>query len=385
MIPVAYVYLLQASYPKSCTAKNSDGTGSWQTIWEWLVWDMQNLFDNKYQPRGPSGEVLEFNRGKIIDDNYFVWVYAVLGDMDFFQKDLGLPSQSNMDPNWACAHCHANKTNHNWFDFRPSAAWRKSAAREPATTHVICKLPGFTTWHFAIDWLHVMDLGLACHAVGGTLYDVVFRRLQHLSRVKAMAEVASYIQSHTASHGKLPLNIELKHFINVEKHQAMYPVLQFLKAAEVRALVPVVANLALEFCDGTPQSKHICKMMKYLACTYDIMHECGDVLGARYSDFDKAMTSCLLEYNWLARDAMNAVPYIPRWSVVPKMHYAVHLSQQAGICNPRLVWCYGGEDFVGRISKLGLAVSHGTAAFRMPCSLMDRYRIGMHIRLMSTD
>ena len=86
---------------------------------------------------------------------------TLTGDMDFFQVDLGCPHQGNADPNPACHLCRTNKSTMNWFDFRRRAPWRSTLPRDPASAHPINGVIGWSPWHFAIDWLHIVDLGIA--------------------------------------------------------------------------------------------------------------------------------------------------------------------------------------------------------------------------------
>ena len=375
------IAIFKASFPKSCSDP-AKLVGTMDTLWMWIVLVMYCLFENSYADLDPFGKPFERAGQEILPDGYFCFVYSVLGDMDYYQKDLGLPNQANFDPNPACGHCTANTSTHNWFDFKPGSTWRASLPGARPSYHPIYDVKGFTTWHFAIDWLHIMDLGTASHAIGNVLYDIVFVRLSHLGRQRAMHDVTQYIyDGEPTEHGRLPPTLDIKNFVDEKKHLSAYPCLVHLKAAEVRALVPRIEALAKDYCDGSPHSKHMSKLMTHLASMYDIMHECGHVLGNRWRQFDTSMTSFLLEYSWLANNALEAVPYLPRWSVVPKHHYAVHLAQQAILCNPKCLWTYGGEDFVGRISDLAGACLKGTASFRVASSLMERYRYAMHMSL----
>ena len=316
---------------------------------------------------------------------YWFWVYSMLGDMDFYQNDLGTAHQANMDPKDACPWCTANKTTRNWFDFRPSAPWRKSQPRPRASDHQIYNLRGFTTWHFGIDWLHVMDLGVSCHAIGNVLADVVFRRLGHLSKEAAMVQVTNFIYDNDGSveHGRLPPSLDLKNFTTPKSVNSVYPILAHVKASEAKALVPRVAELARDLCDGSQLSVHLKNMMGHLEKMYNILHDSGYVLGDAWPTFDSAATKFLLEYNWCADSALAIRPYVPRFSFVPKHHYLAHLAQQARVINPKYIWAYGGEDFVGKASDLAHSCLRGTPVYRVPTTLMERYRLGMHMQLRS--
>jgi hypothetical protein len=137
--------------------------------------------------------------------------------------------------------------------------------------------------------------------------------------------------------------------------------------------------LTREFADGSETSIHEIALMNALERMYEIMHDSGISLGPLLAEFKKCTTTFLLEYNFLATKYMAVIPYAPRYSVVPKFHYVVHLASQARCCNPRLVWAYGGEDFVGKMSKLAHSVLPGTSCFRVSSALMDKYRIAMHL------
>jgi hypothetical protein len=41
------------------------------------------------------------------------------------------------------------------------------------------------------------------------------------------------------------------------------------------------------------------------------------------------------------------------YNIVPKHHYLQRLADRRRLENPRRYWAYSGEDFVGRISRLG--------------------------------
>jgi hypothetical protein len=121
------------------------------------------------------------------------------------------------------------------------------------------------------------------------------------------------------------------------------------------------------------------RLAQHLATAYDMMEQSGYVLPDPQA-FEHEVTAVLLEYNYLAKHAMGRVPYVPRWSVIPKHHYLAHLAQQAYVINPRMLWTYGGEDFVGKVSDLGHHCLRGNASFRVGSALAERYKLAMHIR-----
>ena len=195
---VASTNLIIASFPKSVSASGPRGT--FATIWSWLVWDLNQLFTGKYAKKDPFGN--EFEDGSefatragtdILQDKRFFMVWGVMGDMDFYYNDLGLPHWRNEAPKTCCAWCKGDKVLNNWFDFRPTALWRKSQAADPSSDHIINQLIGWTPFHFSLDWLHVVDLGVAAHALGNAIYDVCFKKLKHMQKNAAVNEIAAFI------------------------------------------------------------------------------------------------------------------------------------------------------------------------------------------------
>lgn len=379
--------LLVASWPKSVACEPD----TWNVLWSWIVWDLKALAANRYHAVDPFGEPLDPNSyyGKkagqtIFDEGFFVMLYGVQGDLEYFSNDLGLPHHANVTPKPCCGWCRGNKDVHPWFDFRPDASWRTSGLPDLHLTHPLFDLPGFTLWHFCLDWMHVMDLGVAPHALGSPLWHIVFVALSHLTPAEAVAKVAQFLledlNSSESVHGKPITSFDLKNICDPKLPNSDYAHLRFFKAAEVRGLVPSVYRAALHFDNGTRIMQHMCNMLKHLVAMYATMHNAQIMLKREeFAVLKKASSTFLLEYSFLARDAMANGRHL--FSIVPKFHYMSHMVDQMKYCNARFTWCYGGEDMVGRISRLGHSCLRGLATFKVVDKLMQKYRIAIHFRL----
>ena len=69
---------------------------------------------------------------------------------------------------------------------------------------------------------------------------------------------------------------------------------------------------------------------------------------------------------------------VPRWNVVPKFHYFAHMIDELhdrGM-NPRCFWCFGDEDFVGRVARIVFRTH------RLACMMrgIERYLCYMHMQ-----
>lgn len=374
---------LLSAFPKSCSTKATH-----ECIWKWLVWDLQAVRRNKYPNVDPFGNEFPSDSlaarlagTKIMPDNLWAYTFGVMGDNDFFQVELGLPHQGNMPPKPACHRCQGCKIigNRNWFNFSEGSPWRRDIPRSPPSEHCINSIDGFSGWSYLLDWLHTVDLGIAPHAIGNVMYDVVYNKLGHESKSKACALLLGKMHEVPSTHGKRLERLSENDFTTHRRHLKQYPCLTHVKGAEVRNSIPGMLHVARHYNDGSDWSMHQVEMMQGLNDMYKVIHDASIVLTAdEFSQLKKSTHLFLKHYTWLANKA--AADERCMWSVVPKFHYLVHLIEDAAIVNPRFTWCYGGEDMVGRIARLCHMCLFGTPVQKLTLTSSQRYRVAMHVR-----
>jgi len=68
-----------------------------------------------------------------------------------------------------------------------------------------------------------------------------------------------------------------------------------------------------------------------------------------------------------------------------KAHSCMHMALMSNFMNPRMVWCFGGETFMGVMRLLGEASNKSCSYQGLPSTnlLMRRYVVGLH--LLMTD
>ena len=66
---------------------------------------------------------------------------------------------------------------------------------------------------------------------------------------------------------------------------------------------------------------------------------------------------------------------------VHKAHSCMHMVLMSHFMNPRMVWCFGGETFMGVMRLLGEACNKSCANQGVPSTnlLMRRYVLGLHL------
>jgi hypothetical protein len=182
---VVATQLLLAALPKSCTvsAKRErlpEQSDSWRAIWKQLVWSFKALYEGGHPvtdadglPHAAGSYRAEMAGKPLTPQRLRAVVWVLAGDMEYLQNELGLPHHATDNPCWLC---RCDKGTRSFVDFRKNAAWRATilSAEEhrqrPPTNHPVMAIPGVSAYSFAIDTLHVMELGITSHALGKFLF-----------------------------------------------------------------------------------------------------------------------------------------------------------------------------------------------------------------------
>lgn len=180
---VATSQLLLAAVPKACCNKSDDPELDTMTaVWEVLVWSFQHMFYGKHPEFDHQGKAwavkskraqaagIHLQAGKLRG-----CLFCISADGEYFQNEFKLAGASH---NECCFNCKANKSDVPYNDFRPAAAWRKTIVQhkdKTPTSHPLKKIPGVNGHSFHYDTLHNLEEGVAAHAVGNAMFDLVCR------------------------------------------------------------------------------------------------------------------------------------------------------------------------------------------------------------------
>jgi hypothetical protein len=378
--------LLVAVCPKDCCVPGPQGT--WASIWQWVVWSMTWLFRGVHPNADPFGKVFEKDtyRGKkagkpILPQGMFIFLWAFPADMEFLMNDLGLPRHAAEYP---CGWCQGNKSDVPYNDFRLAALWKNTVPKSPPTDHVIMQIPGMTVWHFALDMLHVMELGGTSQMIGNVLFYIVYMLMTDVTRTAACnriwSEILELYEELEVHHDHRLKELHLKNFYDTKAPWTNFPCCHFMKAAEVKGLIKPVLRLAERYCDmSDDEGKHVVLAMRNLSVFYDALSSAPMTPDESHrKKLNDSMTKFLLHYSYLGKLAFDQRRQM--YSFVPKIHYMAHLAQQAMFLNPKYVTCYSGEDYVGQISQLGHTCLYGTVGWKLSVPLFGKYRIAMYLR-----
>ena len=236
--------------------------------------------------------------------------------------------------------------------------------------HPLLALPGVSGLSVMADVLHILDLGLAHHALSNVLFLLCwkanyfgrgFNPQQRLDQLW-MRVVAQYRRRQTSSRiGALSLS----HFTDPARPHQVFPCLSTrIKAAESRHLVPILASIWDDVSDlANEEDSHISLMLTGLSNAYEAL-ECREqrLPRANLAAFESGLDQCLVHYRWLHSSALAA--HRSLWHEVPKHHFTQHVKLQASLQNPRFCWCYPDEDFMGYVKSITESCLAGTKAHR---------------------
>jgi hypothetical protein len=170
--------------------------------------------------------------------------------------------------------------------------------------------------------------------------------------------------------------LSVNSFVDPSRPRAEYPILKS-KAAEARALLPVILDLCDEFSAGTNRDQLRLRCARSLNLFYDCCGASGTIMSEPEAGrADAAMTQFLLDYMRLSANAAAAGTLL--FNVVNKHHFCLHLKQQCRYLNPEAVWCYPFEDLVGRSQRVAMKCKAGTRPPQIANSYMDKYRQVLH-------
>ena len=206
----------------------------------------------------------------------------------------------------------------------------------------IFKVFGIFTYLFRVDWLHAVDQGVGADFMGN-----VFESFLHKmpgnnidERCKGLADRMFAYYSRQGTEDTLK---ELKYKTFKRKTQKRPPKLRG-SAAQIRALIPFVKELAEELADDTvPKELAIKVAARHLHNCYQALSNSSAAFRDEafyHSGRDFALQCHAL---FLAGDGVS-------FKAMPKMHLFLELCSQPGVV-PNKFWCYRDEDFGGSVAK----------------------------------
>ena len=316
-------------------------------------------------------------------------VWALTGDHEHYANFLKLPHWSKHQFCWCC-DADRTKPTKKGFDFRDGKMNLKLRKVEEElekrlSWHSFFEIPGVTSFSVFHDPLHVLfTKGVLSHLYGSFIHTLCYSGKGHQA-VPPSQRLAIIVQRMQELYTEMGIEsriggLQLSMICDPSKPHKDYPTFR-AKGSETKHLLPVLIQISQETLDRSePMTEHrhkaftaiydFCKLME---TSPDVP---GDALGAMAVHSVKTF---LCEYKWLSDWAVAQERML--YHMVPKFHLLWHLALDFKHLNPKLVWTFKTEDYVGQISRLAHSCCFSVARARVSVPMCKQYRCLMHLQL----
>ena len=384
------LFIFSIFAPLICTGNLHD---TYATFWRILCWSLHWLglwpdvdpWGNKYR----KGSAEWKKAKKPLASGFFGALWVIKGDLDWCGKILKLPQYNSLSP---CAFCPCNTTTMPWTDWRKDAAlWVRNiwdnrlwAAAFP-DCHPLFKLEGVGILALGADLMHIKHLGTDQYFLGSVLHLLVYSMMPGIAAAN-LEEVWRLCLEFFSQHRVTSrfANLKLSMFVNTVHPHVDYPKLKG-KAAEMRSLGPALHHVWCNKMDGSILIHRQVELA--LRCCADIdtiLDDNRDVVKLPPGAATKFQDNV---FNFLS--LLNAVAthftikQVRLFNLTIKCHYLAHIGFHAEYINPRLCWCYAGEDLMNKVKVLTQSCLKGTHASKVSEKLLPKYMMGLHLSIVS--
>ena len=285
-----------------------------------------------------------------------------------------------------CSLCRCRGSgNLSWCDFRSTAGWRGvlwSAAEWrlwPGRSR--CPLfddENFSPWLLAMDWMHAKYLGHDMQVYGSILSLLVHHCLpgsaEHNLNV-IWQDIVQFYKTHNT-----PVRFKYLNRLSMfEKKSSKYPKLRG-KAAEIKYLAEPLLHVWEKY--YRPQLGVHRDIRLYLKLNAQVEEqliankELTSFPDEQAALFEHGVTSMLLLLTRIAEHFLTEKLF----NITQKAHFMQHTALLVKHLNPRLLWCFMGEDMQQRMSSLAKACVKGQRPGQTIFKMFARYRLALHLR-----
>lgn len=216
--------------------------------------------------------------------------------------------------------------------------------------------PGFAFQYIVLDWMHMVDLGIAQNCLGNILFEL-FREMgglitnpaPTLARLLTLLDDASNDLGIPCPFSKLTLSM-----IRGENKQPNFKA----KAAKTRHMVPIVLGMLVSHFPPTNDREYRrLRCLEYLNLAYCELNNWRADSATRLENYCRRHVLLFLSLSREAIAESGSENWV-NWRWKPKHHMVLHLSgeQARRMGSPRTWWCYSDEGAIGNAVDIAEAV-----------------------------
>ena len=152
------------------------------------------------------------------------------------------------------------------------------------------------------------------------------------------------------------------------------------KASENRALL-LPLSAVLDKYVRHPLVNHMKLLLLLSAKMDEIVHNSAEfrLSAAQYGEFRLAVNTYNLKLTELCNILHPKGHHLFAFTI--KNHYLEHLGALAAQVNPRLGWCYKGEDMMMKVKNFARASCRGLPSSQLPSKIVEKYLQGLDVSL----
>lgn len=389
------MFYLWSAFERFLVPTTTTAMGTLDTFFKILQWSFQIIFDGvwphhdwagqRYHAKSPEG----LRAGKPLCGGYFGILLQLSGDLDYFNKHLGLPSSTTHHK--PCGLCRAQFGGPNsWLDNRVNSGWQQqmlTATNWQTWWTTACPLfqaPGLSAMSVAYDLMHCSFLGWHQYLYGSILWLLTHQLLdlEPLANLKTVWEFIKNVQK--GDQRRHPYRHRLDKMTMFTRKKG-FPKLKG-RAADIQGL-----DLALKLCWEQFMDPNQLQHVRILALlTLNV--EIGELLDT-YSPKYNHMSVPLEPWNRLVSKGFQMAQLhlqlsehykeqdLSLFNITTKTHFCLHVYLLARHIHPSITWCYKGEHMMKLSQKLFKSCLSGNKHWNVGRVATLKFRHLLHLKL----
>ena len=336
---------------------------SFTALWEgkWPTHD----HNGKEFPPGTRSYELSHGPDTRLAEGYFALLWVIESDLDFLAQFWNFPRNSAASP---CAYCPCtNRFGHMPFDnfsTDPPAPWMSQIRNvdymldhPESFTNPMYRIPGVTALTVCIDWMHTKYLGTDQYFLGSVLFTLCHHLLPTGTPEANCAWIWKHIKAEyrarntTTRYRVLRLNM-------FGTGSGGYPCLKG-KAHAIKELGLILRDLFDDWHDSSdPYQVAILHALNSSARLEQILLEYKSDFKFPAPIAAEFKKLCLLHVR--QQQALYQFGGHRVFNITFKHHWLVHAGHRALYQNPRMGWCFMGEDLMLKVRTVTHPCTFGT-------------------------
>ena len=375
-----------------------DGDGSPEDstrhhLWNAICWSFAEGYKGRFPEydwnNNPLGANTQAGRkkGEYFAVSEFGYMFLVLwilrGDLEWYWDEFGFPRWNTQNP---CHWCCCNRTNRPWNDFKPTAAWLGTIyttasflAANPRHHRIYTCQPGMSILALSVDFMHTLYLGIWMYFYGSVLQMLVRSILPGDIKVNmgvVWAACKEYFKQHkVADHFG---NIYVGMFYSEDAQPQLKGT-----AGEIRSLGPALLHVFKLYKDNGNELHNCVQMALEKAVAIDTALKNHRKVFRFPTDVARAFEQNVFDFLTLYTMAADLAPRYydyPLFNITIKCHNLAHGAINAKYINPRLQWCWSGEDYMKWAKNIVASCVRGNNSYQVAGKILYNIYYALHIQ-----